>query len=1066
MKENPMSDSGIFKAAIRLAPERRAAFLDQACGTNAELRQEVEALLRAHDASGSFLREPSARPRATIDDEPLAERPGTVIGPYKLMEQIGEGGMGLVFVAEQQQPVRRRVALKIIKPGMDSKQVIARFEAERQALAMMDHQNIAKVFDAGTTESGRPYFVMELVHGVPITDYCDANKLTPHERLELFIPVCQAIQHAHQKGIIHRDLKPSNILVTMYDDKPVPKVIDFGVAKAIEQRLTEKTVYTQFGTLVGTFEYMSPEQAEMNAFGVDTRSDIYALGVLLYELLTGTTPLERARLREAAFGEVVRLIKEEEPPRPSARLSTSGTLAKVAAARRTDPAQLSRLVRGELDWVVMRCLEKDRTRRYDTASVLARDVERYLRDEPVEACPPSAGYRLRKFARKHHKLLATAAAFLALLAVGAAVSAWQAVRATTAEREARAQRDAAQEAQATAEEQRQRAQAKEAAAVREADKARALAGMMQELLGTADPDAAKGPDYTVRQLLDDFEPALGRRLQGQPEADLRMTIGLAYRSMRLDAKAEQQLRRVLELRRQVFGPDHPKVAQTLTHLAWSLGLQRKHAEGEEQVSAAVAILRRLDDRSEDLANALRILARTHNAQQINLGAAEALYREALAVAERCAGGQPTPLVADITTDLAANLWSQERYAEGVALTTRSVALHRLVHGDKHPQTARGLWILGLCHHNLGQWADAECALREALTICLRAYGSQPHEAALGTLGSLLAVLDFQFKEEAADAVVRECLAAWQKPGLSLPEAKMLHRQRGVAALDRGDYAAAERHYRQALEAHRQSSVSLLDPLTIMLQYALGITLFLQDKTDEARTALQELVLPARTAAQKADVPPDSQTALAFALVVGGSGQAEDLQAARTLAQRAVERSEHASPSSRRRALDVLALIHVRSGDLDRALETVREAQSLVRNRTGLGGGVSLLLVQRLIEKGDRTAAEKVLRDGLKALQANLAKGHPEIAAAHVNLATFLMSQQRYADAAPLLRAAHESLKDHPQAAASASLKRRRAEVREQLARLYDAWGKPDEAAKWRPELEPQQEQKKQPGQQP
>jgi tetratricopeptide (TPR) repeat protein len=304
--------------------------------------------------------------------------------------------------------------------------VVARFEAERQALAMMDHTNIARVFDAGTTESGRPYFVMELVHGVPITEYCDANKLTPRQRLELFLPVCQAIQHAHQKGIIHRDIKPSNILVTMYDDKPVPKVIDFGVAKAVEQRLTEKTLFTQFGALVGTFEYMSPEQAEMNAFGVDTRSDIYALGVLLYELMTGSTPLERQRLREAAFNEIVRIIKEEEPQRPSVRLSTSGTLAKVAEARKTDPAKLSRLLRGELDWVVMKCLEKDRSRRYDTASALARDVERFLKDEPVEARPPSAWYRLRKAARRNRKALSVAGVVAAVVVLGAAVSLWQA----------------------------------------------------------------------------------------------------------------------------------------------------------------------------------------------------------------------------------------------------------------------------------------------------------------------------------------------------------------------------------------------------------------------------------------------------------------------------------------------------------------------------------------------------------------------------------------------------------------------------------------------------------------
>jgi WD40 repeat protein/serine/threonine protein kinase len=457
---NAKANDVFLRAAEVESPADRQLFLDRHCGDDAALRAQVESLLAASAKVGSFLNRPAAQAlagsRGTADYEPIAERPGAVIGPYKLMEQIGEGGMGLVFVAEQQHPVRRKVALKIIKPGMDSKQVIARFEAERQALAMMDHQNIAKVYDAGTTESGRPYFVMELVHGVPITEYCDANQLTPRQRLELFVPVCQAVQHAHQKGIIHRDLKPSNVLVTLYDDKPVPKVIDFGVAKAIEQRLTEKTVYTQFGMLVGTFEYMSPEQAEMNAFGVDTRSDVYSLGVLLYELLTGTTPIERPRLREAAYGEIVRLIKEEEPPRPSVRLSSSSTLPKIAAERKTEPAKLAGLLRGELDWIVMKCLEKDRSRRYETANGLARDVERYLKDEAVEACPPSVGYRLRKFARKHNRVFATAAAFVLLLAGAAAVSTALAVRATLAEGEAQRNEEQANEARWATERERDR----------------------------------------------------------------------------------------------------------------------------------------------------------------------------------------------------------------------------------------------------------------------------------------------------------------------------------------------------------------------------------------------------------------------------------------------------------------------------------------------------------------------------------------------------------------------------------------------------------------------------------
>src|SRR4051794_31032593 len=428
--DNLFALEAVFLAALEKgAPEERAAYLDQACAGDAELRRHVERLLSAQPKVGNFLQAAAPGRSDTALEVPLAERPGTVIGPYKLLQQIGEGGMGVVYMAEQQEPVRRKVALKIIKPGMDSRQVIARFEAERQALAMMDHQNIAKVLDGGATDTGRPYFVMELVHGIALTKYCDDNKLPLRQRLELFVPVCQAIQHAHTKGIIHRDVKPSNVLVTMYDDKPVPKVIDFGVAKAVEQRLTEKTLFTQFGALVGTFEYMSPEQAEMNAFGVDTRSDVYSLGVLLYELLTGTTPLERHRLRTAAFGEVVRLIKEEDPPKPSMRISTSGALAKVAAARKTEPGKLSGVVRGELDWIVMRCLEKDRTRRYDTAVSLARDVERHLNGDAVEACPPTLGYRVRKYWRKNKTALVTAFVFAVALLSGTVFSIWQASRA-------------------------------------------------------------------------------------------------------------------------------------------------------------------------------------------------------------------------------------------------------------------------------------------------------------------------------------------------------------------------------------------------------------------------------------------------------------------------------------------------------------------------------------------------------------------------------------------------------------------------------------------------------------
>jgi serine/threonine protein kinase len=454
MKDASPEMLSIFCAALeRVSAEERAAYVEAACGQDVALRARIETLLQAHEQAGGFLPEKAevcdAQP--TVDEPPVSERAGTVIGPYKLLQQIGEGGMGTVYMAEQTQPVQRKVALKVIKAGMDSRQVIARFEAERQALAMMDHVNIARLLDAGATESGLPYFVMELVHGVPITRYCDDNQLTPRDRLELFVPVCQAIQHAHQKGIIHRDIKPSNVMITLYDGRPVPKVIDFGVAKATEQKLTERTLFTQYGTMVGTLEYMSPEQAEMSALGVDTRSDIYSLGVLLYELLTGSTPLSHKRVREAAYGEVLRMIREEEPPRPSTRLSDSGgALASISAQRHMEPAKLTKLMRGELDWIVMKTLEKDRNRRYETASAFAADVQRYLSDEAVQACPPSAGYRLRKLVRRNKGPVLAASLVLLALVGGIIGTTWGLVK-------AQQQRDVAEEARNDQAAQRQEA---------------------------------------------------------------------------------------------------------------------------------------------------------------------------------------------------------------------------------------------------------------------------------------------------------------------------------------------------------------------------------------------------------------------------------------------------------------------------------------------------------------------------------------------------------------------------------------------------------------------------------
>ncbi len=763
MSESVNRTESLFAVAVALPREEREAYLERECSGDQALLGELRALFRAHDRAGHVIDRPvNGDPDRTAGYAPTSEQPGTIIaGRYKLLEEIGQGGMGTVWAAEQTTPVRRKVALKLIKAGMDSRSVLARFEAERQVLALMDHPNIAKVLDGGLTDSGRPYFVMEYVKGVPITEYCDATRLSVEERLDLFVQVCSALQHAHQKGIIHRDLKPSNILVAPYDDKPVPKVIDFGLAKATHQSLTEKTLYTAHETVLGTPLYMSPEQAQLNNLDIDTRSDIYSLGVLLYELLTGSTPLERKRFKEAAWDEVRRVIREEEPPRPSVRLSSTDTLPSLATVRHTEPEKLKKLVRGELDWIVMKALEKDRTRRYETSSGLARDIQRYLDDEVVEARPPSPGYRFGKFVRRHKgQVIAAGLVLLALLA-GIAGTTWGLVR------EARAKR---QLAESLVRERKANADLSAANA-----KVQARYDLAVEAIKTFHTGVSE--DFLLKE--ESFKDLRNRLLKSAQDfyGKLSALLGKETNTASRRELAESSFD-LAELTRKVGRPDAALEAHRAV-LAARLALA-----ADTPADSRVAT-----DVGRSLTAMGSVLSSTAKADE-----AIEKYRRSESLLAGVAGSDP-----DARTALAACRSQMARLLLALGKHSEALAALKLALADQKARAtdpgatydarrdlASTAHELGLLLWNTGKPADAEPALREALAIVQKLADEYPGVTEFRNLlanihVALGNVLFLNGQAEAAEVEVRTALALHQKLADGNPAVTIFS---GNVALDR------------------------------------------------------------------------------------------------------------------------------------------------------------------------------------------------------------------------------------------------------------------------------------------
>jgi eukaryotic-like serine/threonine-protein kinase len=654
------------------------------------------------------------------------------IGPYRLLQVLGEGGMGEVWLAEQTKPIHRTVALKLIKTGMDTKAVVARFESERQALALMDHPNIARVFDAGATPEGRPYFVMEYVPGLPITEYCDKHRLTIPERLELFIQVCDGVQHAHQKAIIHRDLKPSNVLVVEQDNRAVPKIIDFGLAKATAQRLTDKTLFTELGMMLGTPEYMSPEQADQTEQNIDTRTDVYSLGIVLYQLLVGMLPFEGQAARAGTLEAILRMIREQEPPKPSTKIRSLGdTSNALAEKRREEPRLFARHLQGELDWITMKALEKDRARRYPSPAELGADIRRHLRDEPVSAGPPSAMYRASKFIRRHRFGVISAGTVLLLLIIFAVAMAVQARRIAK-------ERDRAN---------------------RQAEVAQRVADFMTNMFKVSDPSAARGNTITAREILDKASTQIETGLSTDPElrAQMMEVMGNVYINLGLYRQAESLLEPSLEIRRRVLGPRNADTAASMTSLAWLMEREGRPADAEKLQREALDIDRQTIGSDNPLTLTLMGNLASSLADQRRNQEAEKLQTETLNRERRVLGAESNSTLATMN-NLALTYMHEGRYADAEKLERQAVETRRRVFGPDNPDVLAGNFSLGVILFHEKRFADAETLLRQTQLDESRVLGPD-HPETLKTMGALANDLADEQHYEDAEKMARQVLDA-------------------------------------------------------------------------------------------------------------------------------------------------------------------------------------------------------------------------------------------------------------------------------------------------------------------